>query len=295
MLEYFFLQFITIGFEKQDYDISINEIKPNFNETEYNPTYYSIDSGLKKEDWFNFINFIVTFFLFFYVTLTTNTIFKISRLSKSTDKIVKTVQNQFSMINRLSTGILDGTHGLLIFDGVYSFILSVIYLADNDASIFEYHYFIFSPVLMNKFYYFTLIYFCISFSESKKKFELISGSTLISIYLFIWNLIISLIRDLSSLNRLYITQIVFASIPSLIVAIIIIKFIFTTFCKCECFEGCGFLFCFCCFLCCFAGFWINYLLDIDNCDCECDCDCCDCCIDCFDCLYCCCSKMLRLL
>ena len=150
---------------------------------------------------------------------------------------------------------------------------------------------------MNKFYYFTLIYFCISFSESKKKFELISGSTLISIYLFIWNLIISLIRDLSSLNRLYITQIVFASIPSLIVAYFIISFIFSTlcsFCKCESFECFGILFCLCCFLCCFGGFWINIFLDIDNCDCDCDCDCCDlncyCCIDCFDCLDCCCCR-----
>ena len=197
------------------------------------------------------------------------------------------------MINKLSTGILDGTHGLLIFDGVYSFILSWIYLADNDASIFQYHYFIFSPILMNKFYYFTLIYFCISFSESKKKFELISGSTLISIYLFIWNFIISLIRDLSSLKGLYITQLVFACIPSLFVAIFILVFIIMTLCtlfKCECFEGFAILCCFCSFLLCFGGFWINYILDIDNCECDCNCDRCDlncyCCIDCFDCCSC---------
>ena len=64
MLEYFFLQFLTIGFEKQYYDIPITEFKPNYNETQYNQT-YSIDTGLKKEDWFNFINFIVTFFYSF--------------------------------------------------------------------------------------------------------------------------------------------------------------------------------------------------------------------------------------
>ena len=285
MLEYFVLQFFTIAFEKQYYDIPITEFKPNYNETQYNQT-YSIDTGLKKEDWFNFINFIVTFFLFFYVTLTTNFIFKITRESDSTNKTVKAVQNQFSMINKLSTGILDGTHGLLIFDGVYSFILSVIYLANNDASIFQYHYFIFSPILMNKFYYFTLIYFCISFSESKKKFELISGSTLISIYLLIWSFIISLIRDSSSLKKLYITQIVFASIPSLFVAISIISFIVGILCmfyKFECLDGCMILGCFCSFLVCFGGFWFDRIVFNDDNNNECDCDCCEC----YDCLGCC--------
>ena len=65
MLEYFFLQFLTIGFEKQYYAIPIKEFKPSFNETEYHQTFYTWGSGLKREDWFNFINFIVTFFYSF--------------------------------------------------------------------------------------------------------------------------------------------------------------------------------------------------------------------------------------
>ena len=162
MLEYFFLQFLTIGFEKQYYAIPIKEFKPSFNETEYHQTFYTWGSGLKREDWFNFINFIVTFFLFFYITLSFNTILNLVNESEKTGK------NQYNMINQLSSGILDGTHGILIFDGLYSLILSAIYLADSNASIFQSHYFIFSPILMNKFYYFTLIYFCVSFSESKK-------------------------------------------------------------------------------------------------------------------------------
>ena len=197
------------------------------------------------------------------------------------------------MINKLSTGILDGTHGLLIFDGVYSLILSIIYLIDNDASIFQYHYFIFSPILMNKFYYFTLIYFCISFSESKKKFELISGSTLISIYLLIWNFIISLFRDLSSLNELYITQIVFASIPSLCVAIFIIVTVFKIVCspfKGEFPESCVILLCLCAFLVCFGGFWIDIDTNEENSDSDCDCHCC---IDC--CNHCCCLECIYYL
>ena len=286
MLEYFFLQFLTIGFEKQYYDISIKDIIPTYNETEYYKTYYSRDTGLKREDWFNFINFIVTFFLFFYITLSFNTLLNFENESNTTGK------NQYNMINKLSTGILDGTHGILIFNGVYSLILSAIYLADNNASIFQSHYFIFAPILMNKFYYFTLIYFCVSFSESKKKFELISGSTLISVYLLIWNFIISLIRDFSSLHGLYITQIVFASFPSLIVAFFVIGvicyFTFSLIIEHEFKEAFASLFCICSFFVCFGGFWIknNNVKNIEDCDCDCDCNCCDldcyCCIDCFD-------------
>ena len=40
---------------------------------------------------------------------------------------------------------------------------------------------------MNKFFYFTLIYYSLSISEDNKGFELISGSTLTSVYLLIWN------------------------------------------------------------------------------------------------------------
>lgn len=251
-----------------------------------------MDSGFKKEDLFNFINFIVTFFLFFYITLSTNNILNLSKLSETTEN----EKIYFNMINKLSTGILDGTHGILLFDGVYSLILSAIYLANNNASIFQYHYFIFSPILMNKFYYFTLIYFRISFSESKKKFDLISGSTLISIYLFIWDFIISLIRDSSDLNKLYITQIVFASIPSLFVAIILIAlivFIFQFLFTREYIYAFGTLFCICSFLVCCGGFWIHKINDINYGDCDCCCDgCCDCycCIECFD--GCCCEDCI---
>jgi hypothetical protein len=58
---------------------------------------------------------------------------------------------------------------------------------------------------MSKFYHFTLIYYCISYTEDKKQFELISGSTLISIYLSISDFIISFIKnsyDENSINAL---------------------------------------------------------------------------------------------
>jgi len=109
---------------------------------------------------------------------------------------------------------------------------------------------------MNKFFYFTLVFFCVSFSEEKKKFEIISGSTLISIYLTIWNLIISLIRNHSSLYALYITQIVFSSLPSLVlIGFILIFFCFGTFFSNYCSERLEACFCLLSYCFCFGGFW----------------------------------------
>ena len=51
------------------------------------------------------------------------------------------------------------------------------------------------PILMNKFYYFTLNYYCIYTSEDIKKFDIIPGSSLISIYISIWDFILSLIKS----------------------------------------------------------------------------------------------------
>ena len=116
---------------------------------------------LNLEDMYNFIVFITTFFLFFYLTLSFNTF--ISFFSES-----KNNKNKYNIINKISNGILDGIHGILLFNGVFSLILSSLYIFDNNYTIFKSHYFIFIPILMNKFFYFTLIYYCISYSESKK-------------------------------------------------------------------------------------------------------------------------------
>ena len=116
---------------------------------------------LTLEDMYNFIVFITTFFLFFYLTLSFNTF--ISFFSES-----KNNKNKYNIINKISNGILDGIHGILLFNGVFSLILSSLYIFDNNYTIFKSHYFIFIPILMNKFFYFTLIYYCISYSESKK-------------------------------------------------------------------------------------------------------------------------------
>ena len=276
MLEYFFLQFLTIAFEKHYYDILVVENKRNS---------YIIENEKKLltlEDMYNFIVFITTFFLFFYLTLSFNTF--ISFFSES-----KNNKNKYNIINKISNGILDGIHGILLFNGVFSLILSSLYIFDNNYTIFKSHYFIFIPILMNKFFYFTLIYYCISYSESKKKFELISGSTLISIYLLIWDTIVSLIRNTCALKNLYITQIIFSSIPCLFILIITIAIIRGIICSSEilCEDRVSIIFCCCSFFLCFGGFWIqeDTLKKISNCKCDCECynNDCYCCLDCLEC------------
>ena len=97
---------------------------------------------------------------------------------------------------------------------------------------------------MNKFYYLTLNYYCLYLSEALKGFELISGSTLISIYIMVWNVIIEAIKRIDKLYILYIIQIIFVSIPSLIIGL---YFLIEGICKACC--NCNLLH----FLCCFIG------------------------------------------
>ena len=123
----------------------------------------------------------------------------------------------------------------------------------------------------------------------KKKFELISGSTLISIYLLIWDTIVSLIRNTCALKNLYITQIIFSSIPCFFILIITIAIIRGIICSSEilCEDRISIIFCCCSFFLCFGGFWIqeDTLKKITNCKCNCECynNDCYCCLDCLEC------------
>ena len=322
MIEYFILKILTIAFEKQYLDfednngiidnknntnktiieevinfINVTNINNNNNQTSENS---HIIFNLKMKELETFIVFIISFFLFFYLTLSFNTLLSFADDSNNEKGNKK---KKLVGIKRISNGILDGIHGILIFDGVLALIFSSLYLSNENNMLFKSQNFFLIPILMNKFYYFTLIYFCISYSEEKKKFDLISGATLISIYLLIWDLIISLIRNNATLNALYILQIIFASIPCLILLIIIILLIVAFFMpEMSCCERFVYLGCLSSFIICFGGFWCNakildsLIIRLDNCDCRCDCEC-DCCEDscycCFDflnffsCLRCC--------
>ena len=131
--------------------------------------------------------FILSFFLFLYLSLS------LSRLSGSYgDDDTKENKNekrfQRDLISKLSNGILDGVHAILFFNGVFSFIFSVLYLSSKLEYIFEDNVnVIFIPILINKFYLLTLNYYCAYTSEENKNDELISNSALISLYMGIWD------------------------------------------------------------------------------------------------------------
>ena len=229
------------------------------------------------------------------------------------------------MISKLSNDILNGTHGIVLFNGVFSIIFSSFYLSKMSDDLKKFFFedninIIFIPILMNKFYYFTLNYYCIYTAEKDNKFELISTSSLVSFYIIIWNLALTLVKssipdknkgdDYNYYNILYIIQIIFDSIPSLLVGgYILIKLISSTGLTYDCYDckNCkdGFfmhkyLFCLCSFFLCFGGLWMkiepNGEFKCESCNVG---DCCDigdsCCnVYCFEgniyCDCCCCSR-----
>ena len=307
MIEYFFLEILICAFEQQYFfrfenndnsnsnanKTSITNIIYTDNNKTHNYTNNNDSNNFFINDFYNFLIFILSFFLFFYLTLSFH---KIINFTYEPEK-KNMEEGGFQNLRNLSLGILGGTHGVLLFDGLFSLVFSSLYLSDSDNDIFENNNFVLVPILINKFYYFTLIFYCLSYSEEKRKFELISSSTLISVYLFIINTIISLIRTYIPLKVLYIIQLIFACCFPCICILLILIYLFCIFINPEtsCSRKLTFLCFISSFICCFGGFWmtgdfynrLNYSTSEEDFDCSCDCfcDCCYCWIDCLDYIY----------
>ena len=307
MLEYFILQLTTVGFEKQykKYKEDIVNIKT----------------------WT--VVFITSFILFLYLTLSFSRMVYIN--NKFNNKEKKNKENEreskLEIVTKLSNKLLNGIHGILLFNGVFSIIFSIFYVFKILENIQTFFFkdninIILIPILMNKFYYFTLNYYCIYTAEKYKKLEFIPRSSLISIYIIIYNNILQLIikfciKDNIDYNeyeyyKLYFVQIVASFIPSISVAIFIIFGLFSSLGLLSCVSTCNckdcvnnfslfkFLFCLFSYIFCCGGCWIK-LNDFQRYEYKC-CgvgDCCDkggncCCIYCEDnilhCDCCCCDK-----
>ena len=267
MFEYFLLRIVTIGFEKKYYEIKDNEnysyddnvinntlninVFKQMNETNNTDSFNNINEIFTNDDLYSFISFIGTFFLFIYFTFSYNGyISMIAGESKYDDE-------NDDKIKKWSKGILEGTHGILLINSLFSLICSSLYLSNEENSLFQNDNFVFIPILMNKFYHFLLVYFCISYSEENKKLELITGSTLISLYLSLWDLILYLLREYISLKSLFITQIVLSSLPCLLVAFFFFHFLGSLLC----FQWREALANFCCLfshIFCFGAFWADF-------------------------------------
>ena len=205
MLEYFVLQLTTIGFEKIYNDINDEEYN-NFEES-------------KNVTIFNSF-FILSLLLFFHLTISFGSLFNI--ITK--DKDFKSIKG---FVETVSNDILKGTYGVLFFNAFYSFFLSIKILSkgydEDDKSLRNY---ILVPIFMNKFYFFTFTNVSAIYTDDEDGIELISFSTLISIYLSIWDTLIDYITEYIPINGIFIIQIITSFFVIVISLIIIFMFLF---------------------------------------------------------------------
>ena len=204
--------------------------------------------------------------LFFYITISWGRFF-------NEDQIDNKNIGQTEDIQQLSKEILEGANIILPFNSIFSVIFTIICFLEGidlnniikDDS--DYNNYIYIPIIMNKFFYFTFTYYCIKIAEEEKGFDLVSGSTLISLYLSIWNVFFQYVLNLLPDNILLIIQM----IPSVIITLIICYFFFyNLFCRGIFWRTFFYIF-FYFFAC--GGIWFFKC-------CEC-CSCCRCC-KCFE-------------
>jgi hypothetical protein len=179
-------------------------------------------------------------------------------------------------ISDLSDKILTGIHGIYLFNTVFSFIFSWFEivkknrLKEMEENSFK---FIYIPVLLNKFLFFTINYYFSSYVENKEGFEIISVSMVISAYLSIGEFLFGFIKDYpheDNMIFLYIIQLIFSFLGAIFILIIIVYVLCSSCTSPRYFVQT--LFCFLTFFC-FSGFCYNY----DKCDDESEgCECCDC-------------------
>lgn len=254
LILYFLLELMTIAFEQQ--------YERYKGEHQHIKTFYSV--------------FLGSFIMFLYFSITAGRF--INYLKEDYFHGTKK-----ELLGRLSEKLLDGTYGIVLFNGIFSLIFSSIYLFNKSQPknyIFQNNVnIILLPILMNKLYYLTLNYYCTYTSEKskKEKFELfISSSTLISLYMLIWDGILFFIKEFISyfqtddnfLRSLYIFQFIASIIPCIIFAVIFVSFLVAACdccnllcCNCKEYDkGIGFflfLYMILSFIFCFGGCWLD--------------------------------------
>ena len=234
VLEYFLLGLVNIAFQKK------------FNEFEYDFQIFNNKLDLKMP-----VIFIATFMAFLIISGVFGTA---NKKRKSFNKA-----NESSLI-------LSGIHGILMINSLISLTFSILHYLGKDFGDY-----ILIPILIYKFFYFTLNYYCLGLSEQNKNYEIIlTGPILFSIYIKTWHIFYNFLADSFENYILYIFQTALSST-------IIFFYIYYLFFASEKFGlkeiicnniiNCNF--CGCCDLCCIYN---TYCLDGIN---YCDCCCCD--------------------
>ena len=299
LLGYFFLQLTTLAFEKEYLDLqNKNEIYiyqnklKKFNIENITALHYFSNGKKENENkmlksgnnYISKIDIIYIFaifagvcYIFFYITFS----FSLIRKLCSNKKENKKINDNQDRISKSSTEILEGILAILYFNSIYSLIFSVVNIYNIELEILKnlncYIYLI--PILMNKFYYCIMIYFCISYSQQNDKLKLIKGSALISLYLKLWYAIISSIKDNISLQKLYNIQFWISAIICFIFLIMIMTKIISI-CSLKCSRRLSYLLCVIRYISCFGIFCMNEnSIDnmnnlFENSECTCDDFCC---------------------
>ena len=188
LLNFFLLQLITVAFQKI------------YNENNEEQNYEYI---LKNKALFAF-TFVGSFLFYLYLTYSFGDL-----LNTFLDKGIKGTAYE-----EMSSKILTGTFGIIIFSSIYSLIVSFLCFSKDIRN--NNFYFVI-PFLMNKFYSFTFAYHCTVFTDvGDDNIDLISSSSLIAIYLSIWDFLIDKLSEYTPINILLIIQIIFSFVIVLI-------------------------------------------------------------------------------
>ena len=227
MSNYFLLQFITIAFERI--------YKDNIKKLQKEGNYINNLLDLKKILISSLI-YLIIILLFFYMTISWGIFSRFNinngnilkkREENEEDNIIfkgpgiflnNKEKDEFDdNMKKLSEDIFNGSGIILIFNSIFSLVFSIFYLSKETklVNIIEdpNKSYILIPILMNNFFYFTFTYYCVKIAEEKKGFELVSGSTLITIYILIWGMIFGTLRDYIPNNLiilLFVMQLIFA-------------------------------------------------------------------------------------
>ena len=268
MILYFFLNLITIGSEKEFSD---------YKDIEYRNKLVSVQIYI----------FLISFFTTILIYIFFSTCIKKQQKKIQNEKVNSGIISRFM---KNSNFILVEEYYLFFYTSSLSFFSAIIHLEDkgNKDEIESYIYkrmIIYYTILMKRYFFFSLNYYCTSISESKRGNEmLLSQSTLITIYLFINNIIISFIQRIlfdnneNNYDNLYRIQLFFSIIFVIIFYFLIINNIIFFLCKkfklYYCVEGICLCHCCCCnedsiCHCCYCHCCEENCSYCDCCDCEC--------------------------
>ena len=214
LLQYFIIQLNTIAFEK------IFEENNEDGSNEFNDS--------KSIGYFVFI-FGLSLYIFFYFTSSFGYLYSFYLEGRKADMIKKNKSQLGESTEKISNRILNGTYGIIIFNGFYSLIVSSICLSKTVDN----NYYFYVPILINKFYYFTFAHQCTTYTDKDDEINYFTVATLLSIYLEIWDFFINLLKQAPTNILLWIqlvlsTIIVIASLFTLVILLCFIgRFLFT--------------------------------------------------------------------